>query len=102
MIPSLLFLAAVIGPSESWLVGAWAPASSACGSPREISFEANGTYSESSSEGSWSLAGNQLTVDAGEDEPGRWEIVQLKARSVAEMELQWPDGTRANYRRCPL
>jgi hypothetical protein len=101
VIVSLLLLATLTVPQDSWLVGGWAPSASSCGSDREISFEANGTFSESDSEGVWSLAGSQLTVhSAGGDDFGRSEIVRVSVRSGVEMEFQWPDGTRAKFRRC--
>ena len=101
MILPLLLVAAVAVPADQWLVGAWGTGLAQCASDSGIRFETDGTYSESSSEGLWSLAGNQLTVEStSEDDFGRSDVVRVKVRSGVEMELEWPDGSRANFRRC--
>ena len=100
MILSLLMT--LMAPHESWLVGGWAPRESACGSESGIRFETDGTYSELESEGVWSLAGHRLTIQSTDsDNFGQSDIVEVTALGALEMDLQWPDGTRAKLHRCP-
>ena len=101
MLP-LLLLSAVLVPGEQWLVGAWAPGPAACARDSGIRFETDGTYSDLEGEGTWELAGGRLLVSGTSgDDFGRSQVVRLGARSPAEMVLEWPDGTRVTFHRCP-
>lgn len=97
-----LLLATAIAPEASSLVGGWSPGESSCGSDRDISLEADGTYIHAEGEGVWTLAGDRLTFSStGGDDFGRSEVVQIKVRSPVEMDMEWRDGARASFYRCP-
>ena len=99
---SLLLLAAMVVPEDQWLVGAWAAGAAACAKDDGIRFETDGTYSDPQGEGLWELDGSRLVVSGTSgDDFGRTQVTQLRVRNSVEMELEWPDGTRANFYRCP-
>ncbi len=101
MIVSLLLLATLTIPQESWLVGGWAPEKAQCQSDGGISFERDGSYNELAGEGLWSLASDRLTVrSTSGDDFGRLDVVRVIVRSPVEMEFEWPDGSRAKFTRC--
>jgi hypothetical protein len=102
MMKSLLLLAATMVSEDQWLVGAWVPGLAACERESGIRFEADGTYNDLEGEGMWELAGNRLIVSGTSgDDFGRSQVVQLSVRTPLEIELEWPDGTRAKFYRCP-
>ena len=98
----LFISTAVLVAEDQWLVGAWAPGPAACARDGGIRFETDGTYNDLEGEGFWQLAGNRLVVSGTSgDDFGRSQVVQLSVRTPIEMELEWPDGTRARFYRCP-
>jgi hypothetical protein len=102
MLPLLLLTAAVTVPEDRWLVGAWGAGPAECARDSGIRFETDGTYSDLEGEGSWELAGSRLIVSATSgDDFGRSQVVQLGVRNAVEMVLEWPDGTRRTFHRCP-
>ena len=102
MFPLLLLLTAATVPGDQWLVGAWAAGPAQCASDSGIRFETDGTYTDLEGEGVWDLMGSKLVVSGTSgDDFGRFLVVQFAVRSSAEMVLEWPDGTRLTYRRCP-
>ena len=102
LILPLLIVTAVLVPNDQWLVGAWGAGLAQCASDSGIRFETDGTYNDPEGEGLWELAGSRLVVSGTSgDDFGRSQVVQLSVRSRAEMILEWPDGTRVTFRRCP-
>ena len=102
MMMSLLLLTAVSAPGDQWLVGAWGAGPAECARDSGIRFETDGTYNDLEGEGSWELAGSRLVVSGTSgDDFGRSQIVELRVRTPAEMILEWPDGTRVTFHRCP-
>ena len=102
MMLSLLLLTAVSAPGDQWLVGAWGAGPAECASDSGIRFETDGTYNDLAGEGTWELAGSRLVVSGTSgDDFGRSQIVQVGVKSAAEMILEWPDGTRLTFQRCP-
>jgi hypothetical protein len=102
MMMSLLLLTAVSAPGDQWLVGAWGAGPAECASDSGIRFETDGTYNDLEGEGTWELAGSRLVVSGTSgDDFGRSQIVQVGVRSPVEMILEWPDGTRLTFHRCP-
>jgi hypothetical protein len=102
MILPLLIVAAVTVPGDQWLVGAWGAGPAACASDSRIRFETDGTYNDPEGEGLWELAGSRLVVSGTSgDDFGRSQVVQLGVQSATEMILEWPDGTRLAFHRCP-
>ena len=102
MILPLLIFTAVLGSEEHWLVGAWGAGPAECASDIGIRFETDGTYNDPEGEGIWELAGSRLVVSSTSgDDFGRSQVVQLGSRSPTEMILEWPDGTRLAFHRCP-
>ena len=101
LISSLLLQPSQMPSHEAWLVGDWAPAPSSCETDSAITFESDGTYNDLEGEGAWALAGQRLMVSStGGDDFGRSEVVQIKVLGSLEMQLEWPDGTRAKFHRC--
>ena len=97
----LLLQAAPTGIQESWLVGGWASGPTSCAAGNDISLERDRTYNDLEGEGVWALVGNQLTVTSTSgDDFGRSDVVQVAVSSRVEIELTWPDGTRAKFYRC--
>ena len=102
MIMSLLLLTAVSASGDQWLVGAWGAGPAECASDSGIRFETDGTYNDLEGEGIWELAGSRLVVSGTSgDDFGRSQVVQVGVRSPAQMILEWPDGTRLTFHRCP-
>ena len=98
----LLLLTAVMVPSDQWLVGAWAPRPEPCARDSGLRFETDGTYNDPEGEGVWELAGSRLLVSGmSGDDYGRSQVVQVGVRSPVEMVLEWPDGSRLTFHRCP-
>jgi hypothetical protein len=102
MISPLLLVAALTVPDDQWLVGAWGAGPAQCASDNGIRFETDGTYNDPEGEGVWELSGTRLLVSGTSgDDFGRSQVVQIGARSPAEMILEWPDGSRQVFQRCP-
>ena len=102
MILQLILFTAALVPGEQWLVGAWGAGPAQCASDSGIRFETDGTYNDLEGEGTWELAGSRLVVrGTSGDDFGRSQVVHIGVRSPAEMVLEWPDGTRVTFRRCP-
>lgn len=102
MILPLILFTAVLVPGDQWLVGAWGAGPAACARDSGIRFETDGTYNDSEGEGIWELDGGRLVVSgASGDDFGRLQVVQIGVRSPVEMILEWPDGTRLTFHRCP-
>lgn len=102
MILPLILFTAVLVPGDQWLVGAWGAGPAACARDSGIRFETDGTYNDSEGEGIWELAGGRLVVSGTSgDDFGRSQVVQVGVRSPVEMILEWPDGTRLTFHRCP-
>ncbi len=102
MILPLILFTAVLAAEDQWLVGAWASGAAECARDSGIRFEMDGTYSDLEGEGTWELTGTRLVVSGTSgDDFGRLQTVQLGVRSPAEMVLEWPDGTRTTFHRCP-
>ena len=102
MILPLLIVAAATVPGDQWLVGAWGAGPAQCATDSGIRFEMDGTYHDPEGEGLWELAGSRLVVSGTSgDDFGRSQVVKLAIRSPAEMILEWPDGTRQTFHRCP-
>lgn len=91
----------MLAAEDLWLVGAWGAGPAECARDGGIRFEADGTYNDFEGEGAWALAGQRLMVSStGGDDFGRSEVVQIKVLGSLEMQLEWPDGTRAKFHRC--
>ena len=102
MILPLLLVAALTVPDDQWLVGAWGAGPAQCARDSGIRFETDGTYNDPEGEAFLELAGSQLVVSGTTgDDFGRSQVVQIGMQSPAEMVLEWPDGTRRTFHRCP-
>ena len=102
LILPLLIVTAVLVPGDQWLVGAWGTGPAECARDSGIRFETDGTYDDLEGEGLWELAGSRLVVSGTSgDDFGRSQVMQVGVRSPVEMILEWPDGTRLAFHRCP-
>jgi hypothetical protein len=101
ILPLILFTAVLV-PSDQWLVGAWGAGPAQCASDGGIRFETDGTYNDLEGEGLWEIAGSRLVVSGTSgDDFGRSQVVQVGVRGPDELILEWPDGTRMTFHRCP-
>lgn len=78
------------------LLGGWAPEGSYCASGEAYVFNADGTFGNEDTEGTWQQREDRLTLRIG----GRTSRVLVRLEAPDTISMSWPDGMRKLWRRC--